>query len=229
MKTCTSILIFSGFIFMAPQLKAQISIQPVIAINFSGIAGGPGYANFDHDYGWAGGGKAIIPIGKKYFIDPGLIATTKSYKYHFTAPYTINNLEIPALIYEHLIFGYIEAPVSIGRKFSSGLHTGAGVFFAWQLTQRRNEIINYTLDLNYIVTDVTTESFTREITGDKFQAGLSATLGYVKANFDLVLTSQYHLTPLMGFTTDDPDKLHFINLSLSLAYQFTLAKRKPTL
>lgn len=200
--------------------NAQFTFGPVIGVNFSGTAGGWNYTNYDHDYGWKAGGMVCIPLGKKYFLDPELIVGTKSYKYNFVGAYPVENVVIPSYFYEHLIFGYIEVPVSIQRKFSSGFHAGAGAFAAYQISQRRNETIDYEVEMNSIVSAATASSFTRDITADRFQVGVQAAIGYVKSGFDLSLTSQYHLTPLFDFTTDEPGKLHFFNLTLALAYHF---------
>jgi hypothetical protein len=223
MKVFYTILLFTALIRSA---NAQFTLGPVLGVNFSGTTGGWSFMNYDHDYGWKAGGMAYIPLCKKYFLNPELIMGTKSYKYKFVGAYPVNNVVVPSYFYEHLIFGYIEAPVTVQRQFSSGFHAGAGAFAGYQISQRRNETIEYEVEMNSIVTDVIATSVQRGITADRFQAGLQASIGYVKYGFDLSLTSQYHLTPLFDFTTDNPKKLHFFNLTLALAYQSRL-HRKP--
>jgi hypothetical protein len=76
-----------------------------------------------------------------------------------------------------------------------------------------------------MVMDISSTSFTREITAERFQGGVQAAVGYVKSGFDLSLASQYHLTPLYDLGTDDPDKLHLFNLTLTLSYHFNLSRK----
>ena len=222
MKVFFASLLFTTWIGIA---NAQLTFGPVAGINFSGTAGGESFTNYDRDYGWKVGGMVYIPLGKKYFLNPELNINTKSYKYSFADAYPVNNVVVPSYFYEHLIFGYIEVPVSIQRKFSSGFHAGAGAFAGYQISQRRNETVDYEVEENSILTTVTASSYTRDITADRFQLGVQAGIGYVKSGFDLSLTSQYHLTPLYNFSIDEPKKLHFFNLTLGLAYQFKLAKK----
>lgn len=219
MKAFLGIVLFTTGLGTA---NAQFTFGPVLGVNFSGTVGGWSFTNYEHDYGWKAGGMAYIPLGKKWFFNPELIIGTKSYKYNFIGLYPVNNSVEPSYFYHRLIFGYIEAPVSVQRKFSSGFHVGGGVFAGYQLSQRRYETIEYVVELNPVVTELTATSLTREITANRLQVGLQAAIGYVKSGFDLSLTSQYHLTPLFDFVTDGPSTLHFLNLNLSLAYHFQL-------
>ena len=228
MRFLFTILVFSSFIFPGAEVRAQFSFGPLLGIQISGTAGGEGFTNYDYDYGWKAGGMAYIPIGKKYFLNPEVIIDAKSYKYNFISAYPVNNEIIPAYVYERLTFGYIESPISIQRKFSSGFHIGGGVFAAYQISQRRDETVTYTVEVNSMVTVVTSTSFTREITADRFQCGIQAAVGYIKSGFDLSLESQYHLTPLYNFAGDDPGKLHFLNLTLALSYHFNLSRKTDT-
>ncbi|HYV94585.1 MAG TPA: outer membrane beta-barrel protein [Chitinophagales bacterium] len=222
MKVFCASLIFTSWIGIT---NAQLAFGPLAGINFSGTIGGESFTNYDRDYGWKAGAMLGIPLSKKYFISAELIADTKSYKYNFVDAYPVNNVVVPSYFYEHLIFGYVEAPVSVQRKFSFGFHAGAGAFAGYQISQRRNETVDYTVEVNSIVTNVTATSSTHDITADRFQFGVQAELGYVKSGFDLSLTSQYHLTPLYNFSIDEPRKLHFFNLTLGLAYQFKLPRK----
>lgn len=226
MKVFFTLTLFITFISAA---NAQFTFGPVLGVNFSGTVGGWSFTNYEHDYGWKAGGMAYIPMGKKYFLNPELTIGTKSYKYNFIDAYPVNNVEVPSYFYEHLIFGYIEAPVSVQRKFSCGFHTGVGAFAAYQISQRRNETIQYEVEMNSVVSEVTATSSTRVITADRFQAGVQAAVGYEKSGFDLSLTSQYHLTPLYSFATDNPQKLHFFNLTLALSYHFHFSRKAATL
>jgi hypothetical protein len=225
MRFLFAILVFSSLIFTGAEACAQFSLGPVLGIQITGTIGGDGVTNYDYDYGWKAGGAAYIPVGKKYFLTPELIIDSKSYKYNFVNEYPVNNDVVTAYVYEHLTFRYIELPVSIQRKFSSGFHMGGGGFIAWQISQRRDETIDYTIQMNPMVTDVTATSFTREVTADRFQGGVQAAIGYIKSGFDLSLASQYHLTPLYNFGTDEPGKLHFFNLTLALSYHFNLSRK----
>lgn len=187
--------------------------------------GGESYTNYDRDYGLKAGAVFNFPLTTKYSISPELIFNSKSYKNNYVGEYAVNNVVIPSYFYERFIFGYIETPVIIQRKFPSGIHIGVGAFGGYQVSQRKNETVQYEVEVNSVVTDVTTTSSSREITADRFQMGLQAGLGYVKSGFDLSLLSQYHLTPLYNLSTDDPKKLHFLNLTLSLAYRFEFTKK----
>ena len=226
MRFLFTIFVLSSLIFTGTEAHAQFSFGPVLGIQITGTVGGDGITNYDYDYGWKAGGMAYIPIGKKYFLNPEVIIDAKSYKYNFISESPVNTDFIPAYVYEHLTFRYIELPISIQRKFSSGFHLGGGVFVAYQISQRRDETIDYTINMNPMVTDVTLTSFTREITADRFQGGVQAAIGYIKSGFDLSLGSQYHLTPLYNFGTDDPGKLHFFSLTLALSYHFNLSGKK---
>jgi len=214
MKVFFPILFLTIWISVA---QAQLSIGPEVGINFSGKTGGESYTNYDRDYGWKAGGILQVPLSEKYFLAPELIFNSKSYKYIYAGEYPVNSVDIPSYFYERLIFGYIETPVTIQRKFSSGFHAGLGTFFGYQVSQRQNETVQYEVEVGSVVTHVTATSTSHEITGDRFQFGVQAGVGYVKSGFDLSLTSQYHLTPLYDF--------YFFNLTLGLGYHFRLTKK----
>ncbi len=204
-----------------PAVQAQTIFIPLAGINFSGTVGGEPLQNYDHDYGWKAGGIFVRAThAKNYSICAGITASSRSYKYQFSSGLAVNNTIVPAYYYEHLIFGYVEAPVYFMRSFRSGLHADAGLFIGYQLSQRRNEIVNYEVLAGSVMSELSSTIYSREITADRFQVGPQLGIGYVKSGFDLTITSQYHLTPLMNFATDTPDKLHFLNLSLSLGYRF---------
>ncbi len=221
-----SLLVISSFIMVLySRVNAQATFGPVLGVNFSGIIGGYSYINYDHDYGVKAGAMANFPLSKKSFLHTEILFDSKSYKYHYTTALPIDYLVTDARVYEHSSFGYIEAPVMIGRKFSSGLHADAGLFIGYQVSQRETQTMEYEVYVNSVITEVTAVSTTNEISADRFQLGVQTAVGYVNSGFDLSLTSQYHLTPLYYFATDVPEKQHFLNLSLALAYRFNGAKK----
>jgi hypothetical protein len=226
MKVFFTIVFLTIWISVA---HAQLSIGPVAGINFSGTTGGESYTNYDRDYGWKAGGILQVPLSKKYFLNPELIFDSKSYKYNFAGEYLVNNVVIPSYFYEHLTFGYIETPFTIKRKFSSGFHASAGIFAGYQVSQRKNETVDYGVEVGSIVTNVTATSTTREITADRFQFGLQAGIGYVKSGFDLSLTSQYHLTPLYDFFNGCTKEIALLQFKLGVRVSFQFSREDQIL
>lgn len=222
MKTLSAILFSGTILFLYSGAMAQFSFGPVAGINFSATTGGADSIDYNRDYGFKAGVIGDVPLHKNIFLHTGILFNTESYRFEFSTHTTsIDTVEIENVNHYHQ-FGYVQAPLEIKFKFFSGLHAEGGAFAAYQVSQHFNEWHHYITSIGSHLPFLSEEqSSNHEITAQRFQAGMTAGVGYMKSGFDLSLAAQYYLTTLFDLPNSaDYRKQHLLGFSLSLAYYF---------
>ena len=198
---------------------SQITFGPVSAVSYSMSTGGFLSVDYGWNYGYRVEGFMNAPIGNKWFIHSAFAINNKGYGYDSIGRYSG---AFDTSFHGRHRFTYLEIPLCIGRSWKSGWHTEGGMFAGYQIMQSWKEYA-FIQDPNGSGAEYA-QLFksSKEITGNRFQTGLVASVGYVKDGFDLSLSSQYHLTPFMTRDVPNFKSQHHFQVSLGLAYHFKL-------
>jgi len=203
-----------AFIIAGRTASSQVSFGPAIGVQYSTSIGGYSYYHYEWEYGYKAGVFAQVPFKKNQWLRSELIFNLAGYKYQYTDVYPEGSEAISGFFHA----GYLQLPVLFQRSFQSGFHFDGGAFSEYQLTQHQKEFTYTRTSLDSFTIGTSELADSHNVTANRFQAGVTASIGFMKSGFDLSISSQYYLTSLFALKEESYRNQHLFALSLGLAY-----------
>jgi len=216
------IILTAAIVFIAQSMFVQIAIMPEVGLNLSNMSmkdnsGGP-TASYKNKIGWKIGTSFLLPVGKSFFIQPGLFFTTKgtrdSYKesfggfnYSYNFNLNTNYLEMP------INMGYMNDLGNAGSLFfTAGPYLGLGLSGkAWA-----KGYVNGVLDPS---SSDEADAFGEYGYMKKIDLGLNFGIGY-KLPFGVFARTQYGIS-LLNLSKDADVTFRNKGFSFSAGYIYT--------